>query len=120
MIFLARQDHDRSLSVESIAKGVGAPQNYLGKTLGSLVSHGIVSSTPGRNGGFRLAIPADQLTIARVVDAVDPPSSGRMCLMGERLCTERDPCEAHLRWKVVRDLFRGHIETVTVADLITG
>ncbi len=120
MIFLARQDQDQLTSAEAIAKGVGAPQNYLGKTLGSLVSHGIVSSSPGRNGGFRLAMPADELTIARVVDAVDPPAAQRTCLMGGRLCTEDEPCEAHLRWKVVLDLFRGHIESVTVADLLFG
>ncbi len=120
MIFLARQEEDGAVSAQAIAEGVGAPPNYLGKTLGSLVNHGIVRSSPGRNGGFRLAIPPDQLTIARVVDAVDPPANERTCLMGGRPCTESDPCEAHLQWKVVLDLFRGHIETVTVADLLSG
>ncbi len=120
MIFLDRQEANRSVSVQAIAEGIGAPQNYLGKTLGTLVIHGIVSSAPGRNGGFRLAVPPGELTIARVVDAVDPPRGERMCLMGGRPCTERNPCEAHLRWKVVLDLFRGHIESVTVADLLAG
>jgi Rrf2 family protein len=120
MIYLARQDQDRSLSVKEISQGVGGPQNYLGKTLGSLARHGIVSSSPGRNGGFRLAIPPDELTIARVVNAVDPPNQTQMCLMGGRPCTEEDPCQAHLRWKAILDLFRGHIEDVTVADLLSG
>ena len=119
-IFLAREGRDRPLSAESIADGVGAPRNYLGKTLGSLVSHCIVSSSPGRGGGFQLAIPADELTVARIVDAVDPPRRERMCLMGGRPCVPHDPCVAHLQWKVVLNLFRGHIEGLTVADLLAG
>ena len=66
-IFLARQDRGRPLSAEAIATGLAAPRNYMGKTLSSLVSHGIVASSPGRKGGFRLAVPAAHLTVAQII-----------------------------------------------------
>ena len=117
-IFLARQDRGRPLSAEAIASALDAPRNYMGKTLGSLVSHGIVTSSPGRNGGFRLAVPAVQLTIAQIIDAVDRPRRQRMCLLGGRPCDDENPCAAHGRWKAVLDLSRSHIEDLTIAHLI--
>ncbi|MCH7935134.1 MAG: Rrf2 family transcriptional regulator, partial [Gemmatimonadetes bacterium] len=52
----------------------------MGKTLGSLASRGIVVSSPGRNGGFRLAVPAAELSVAQIMDAVDPPRRRSLCL----------------------------------------
>jgi Rrf2 family protein len=117
-IFLARQDHDRPLSVEAIASGIGAPRNYLGKTLGSLANNGIVVSTPGRNGGFRLAVAAEELSVARIADAVDTPRRSRTCLLGGGPCDNEDPCAMHRRWKAVLDLSRSHIEDLMIAHLI--
>ncbi len=117
-IFLARQDEEQPTSADAVAKALGAPRNYLGKTLGSLVGKGIVSSSPGRNGGFRLAIPADELTVARIVDAVDPPRDEPMCLLGGRLCDDHCPCDAHKRWKAALDLSRASLESLTVAEII--
>lgn len=117
-IFLARQDRGQPLSAEAIATGLATPRNYMGKTLGSLVSHGIVASSPGRKGGFRLAIPAAHLTVAQIIDAVDKPRRPRMCLLGGRLCDGENPCEVHRRWNAVLDLSRSHIEDLTIAHLI--
>ena len=119
-IFLARQDGEQPTSADAVAEALGAPRNYLGKTLGSLVGKGIVSSSPGRKGGFRLAIPARELTVARIVDAVDPPRPESMCLLGGRLCTEDRPCDAHKRWKAAMDLCRAPFERLTVAEIIGG
>ncbi len=117
-IFLARQDQGRPLSAEAIACGLDAPRNYLGKTLGSLVDRRIVASTPGRNGGFRLAVPAEELSVAQIIDAVDPPRRSRMCLLGGRPCDRENPCGAHQRWQAVLDLSRSSIESLTIAQLI--
>lgn len=120
VIFLARQDEEHPTSADAVAEALGAPRNYLGKTLGSLVGKGIVSSSPGRNGGFRLAIPADELTVARILDAVNPPRVENMCLLGGRPCDSHCPCDAHKRWKAAMDLSRTPLESLTVADIIGG
>jgi Rrf2 family iron-sulfur cluster assembly transcriptional regulator len=117
-ILLARQDSGRPLSAEAIATGLDAPRNYMGKTLGSLADKGIVDSSPGRNGGFRLAVPADELSVAQIIDAVDRPMRRRMCLLGDRPCDAENPCIAHKRWSAVQDQFRSHIEGLTIAHLI--
>jgi Rrf2 family iron-sulfur cluster assembly transcriptional regulator len=117
-ILLARQDADRPLSAEAIATGLDAPRNYMGKTLGLLANRGIVVSSPGRKGGYRLAVPADELSVAQIIDAVDRPRRRRMCLLGDRPCDDNNPCIAHQRWSAVLDDFRSHIEGLTIAHLI--
>ena len=119
-ILLARHDQGRPLSAEAIATALDAPRNYMGKTLGSLASRGIVVSSPGRNGGFRLAVPAAELSVAQIMDAVDPPRRRRLCLLGSGPCDHENPCSAHQRWKVVLDLSRSHLEGLTIAHLIAA
>lgn len=117
-IFLARQDEGRPVSAEVIASNLDAPRNYMRKTLGSLASQGIVISSPGRNGGFRLAVPAAELSVGQIIDAVNPPRRRRMCLLGGRLCDSENPCGAHQRWKAVLDVSRGYVGSLTIAQLI--
>jgi len=91
-LLLARQDRGKPLSADAIATGLNAPKNYLGKTLGSLANLGIVVSSLGRNGGFRLAVPPEDLTVAQIMDAVDRPRRIHMCLLGGGPCDSEDPC----------------------------
>jgi Rrf2 family protein len=94
---LARQDQSRPLSAETIATALDSPRNYLGKTLGLLAKRDIVASSPGRKGGFRLAVPAEELSVAQIMDAVDPPQRRHMCLGAEpggRPCDAENPCSA--------------------------
>ena len=90
----------------------------MGKTLGSLANLGIVVSSPGRNGGFRLAVPPENLTVAQIMDAVDRPRRNHMCLLGGGPCDSDNPCSAHQRWKTTLDLSRSPIESLTIAHLI--
>ncbi|HIF06435.1 MAG TPA: Rrf2 family transcriptional regulator [Gemmatimonadetes bacterium] len=117
-ILLARQGQGRPLSAEAIATDLDAPRNYMGKTLGSLANLGIVSSSPGRNGGFRLAVPPEELTVAQIISAVDRPRQSDMCLLGGGRCDSDNPCGAHRRWKATLELSRSHIEELTIAHLI--
>jgi len=123
-LFLARQDRGQPLSADAIATGLDAPRNYMGKTLGSLANQGIVVSSPGRNGGFRLAVPPENLSVAQIMDAVDGARRSRgsrrshMCLLGGWPCDSDNPCSAHQRWKTTLDLSRSPIESLTIAHLI--
>lgn len=70
---------DRNLSTAQIAAGTQVPPGYLSKMLQVLARAGIVTSTPGRAGGFRLARPAEELTVLTVVNAIDPVQRIREC-----------------------------------------
>lgn len=118
VLYLARQPGPTP-AVE-IAAALGAPSNYLSKTLHRLAKAGVVIGTRGPTGGFRLKIPADQLSLSRVVDAFDEPRGSGICLLGGRPCNPLEPCAAHRRWTAIKEEARLGLARTTVADLLKG
>src|SRR4051794_2252565 len=55
------------------------PSPYLAKALQQLAGAGIVSAVPGRRGGYRLARPAEQITLLDIVNAVDGDAPAFRC-----------------------------------------
>ena len=119
-LFLAGRPEGERVSADAIAAAVGAPGNYLAKTLKLLAREGIVSSLRGPTGGFRLEVPAHHLTVADLMTPFETPDLNPMCLLGERPCSERTPCRAHHRWVRTRREARVAFERTTIADLLAG
>ena len=107
-----------ALRADEIAEAIGAPRNYVAKTLNALVKAGIVSSARGPGGGFTLAESPRTLTVARIVDLFDRPRRTSMCLLGAAPCDPASPCTAHPRWSQITAARREPLTTTTIADLL--
>src|SRR5512135_2915506 len=70
---LAAATDEKPIKAERIANAQGIPLNFLENILGELRHAGIVRSHRGAEGGFRLAKPASDISIADVVRAVEGP-----------------------------------------------
>ncbi len=68
---LAKADGDKPVKAERVASAQGIPLNFLENILGELRHAGIVRSQRGAEGGFRLAKPAGEITVADVIRAVE-------------------------------------------------
>jgi Rrf2 family protein len=119
VLHLADQDPGRPVPVGDIAQALDVPRNYLSKTLHQLARAGVVASTFGPGGGFRLAAPAGELTLARVVAPFDA-AGARHCLLGRARCADADPCPAHARWKGISEQVERFFSVTSVADLQHG
>src|SRR6266576_855700 len=64
---------EKPVKAERIATAQEIPLNFLENILGELRHAGIVRSHRGADGGFRLAKPADQVSIADIIRAVEGP-----------------------------------------------
>jgi Rrf2 family protein len=117
LIFLARGDTTQYARAGTIAEATGMPANYAGKVLNRLAQEGIVESSRGPTGGFRLAVPARTITTASVVDLFDASTPNRLCILGASLCNPRRPCAAHARWSAVLDAQRAPLAATTIAAL---
>src|SRR5947209_17722515 len=73
VVELAAAEGDKPIKAERIATAQEIPLNFLENILGELRHAGIVRSHRGAEGGFRLAKPADQLTIADIIRAAEWP-----------------------------------------------
>ena len=118
VLYLARQDEGKPIPAEQVADALGAPRNYLSKTLNALAKHGILASTAGRKGGFSLAVAPAALSVARVLEAFDTPGKRAVCLLGDQPCSPQSPCQAHARWSDVFLASRAPLEGSMIADLL--
>jgi len=117
-LVLARHEVGEPVRTEEIAAALGAPRNYLGKTLNALVRHGILHSVRGPHGGFTLAVPPHRLTVADVVDLfAEPKIALKHCIMANRPCNPDKPCVAHERWTDVTLRARAPLMRTTIAEL---
>jgi Rrf2 family protein len=117
VLFLAQQPGDSIASAVEIADAIGAPRNYLSKTLHTLTRAGLTTSVAGRGGGFALAVPPHRLTLARLISVFDTAEAPSHCLLGDRPCTEH-PCAAHQRWTQIRRAHDFALRSTTIADLL--
>ena len=115
--YIAEHEGDGPVPVSEIAASLGAPQNYLSKTLHQLARAGVLRSVRGPRGGFQLAVPPGRLTLERVAAPFDEVGE-RHCLLGRAQCGDRYPCAAHARWTAVSDSLQAFFRNTTVADLM--
>jgi Rrf2 family protein len=118
-IELAASD-DEPVKAERVATAQGIPLNFLENILGELRHAGIVRSQRGAEGGFRLAKPADQITIADVIRAVDGPLATVRGGPPEESSYPGAAAELPRVWIAVRKSLRAVVERVTVADVASG
>lgn len=117
-LFLAGQPPGQSITAADIAHGLRVPANYLSKILHTLGRAGILHSERGRHGGFQLAHPPDELSLARVIEPFDEFDERSTCLLGRNRCSDGNPCAAHRQWKDVHEIVTGFFKETTLADLL--
>ena len=100
-----------------IAERTGMPRNYLSKLLHQLARAGVLNSERGPGGGFRLAREPARISLAEIIDPVDPAAADQHCLLGRPACRDSDPCQAHERWSAVSGELHRFLAETSVADL---
>jgi Rrf2 family protein len=105
---------------ERIAQAQQIPPNFLENILSDLRNAGIVASRRGADGGYWLARPAAEVSLADVIRAVDGPLANVRGVRSEQV--EYSGSAEGLRevWVAVRASLRGVLEKVTLADLAAG
>jgi Rrf2 family iron-sulfur cluster assembly transcriptional regulator len=98
---------------------MGCPRNYLSKTLHLLTRAGVLRSERGPKGGFRLAISAERLTLARIIAPFEP-AGRRRCLVGRATCGDAHPCPVHHRWTEIAGSVDEFFKKTTIASLLEG
>ena len=118
VLYLAESDAKGSVRASEIAEAIGVPANYLSKILHQLARSGILTSERGPAGGFRLAKPASELPLVKVIDAFEGLSERRKCLLGRKECSDESPCAVHEEWKNAYGPVLDFFSRTTIADLV--
>lgn len=117
--YIAEHQDEGPVPVPVLARALGAPQNYLSKTVHRLGELGVLRPVRGARGGYLLGLPPRRIRLSAIVESFLPEAEQR-CVMGRPVCRDEVPCGAHRRWKEVRETARRFFAETTVADLLSG
>jgi Rrf2 family protein len=105
---------------ELLARSQGIPQNFLENILTELRRSGIVRTRRGADGGYQLARPAAEITVADVLRAVEGPLAAVQGTRPDQLSYEGAAEHLPEVWVALRSSLRSVLEGVTLADLASG
>jgi Rrf2 family transcriptional regulator, nitric oxide-sensitive transcriptional repressor len=116
VVCLAQQP-GQPLTTQQIAKLTRVPAGYLSKVLQALGRADLVLAQRGFHGGFTLAAPAAELTVLRIVGAVDPVQRIHSCPL--KLTTHRGQlCPLHRRLDQADASVEAAFAKTTIAELL--
>ena len=98
MSYLAAQPDGHVCALREVSAAQDVPESFLAKIFQNLVHAGLVVSHRGARGGFALARPASQITLADVIEAVDGPVALNACLSEPGNCERVEECSLHEIW----------------------
>jgi Rrf2 family protein len=117
VVELASANGGGLIKSEAIAEAQDIPQKYLGSILGDLRHAGIVDSQRGTHGGFQLARPASEITIADVIRALDGPLATVRGEPPEDVDYAGSAAPLRDVWFALRANLRAVTEHVSIAEL---
>src|SRR5688500_11982559 len=121
MTAAARHGGEARLSATLLAEETGVPLPTAQKLMGRLASAGLLSSSRGTGGGFRLAREARGISLADIIEAVEGPIAMTACVDDKRNdCALDGHCQVKPHISAVNGALRGALQSVTLASLAEG
>jgi Rrf2 family protein len=121
LIALAKAPDNQLVQARDIATRQKIPKKFLDLIFFELRRHGLIQSIRGRDGGYRLAQAADQISIAQIVRAVDgalaplPCASIRFYRRCDD-CEDEKTCEVRHMMREVRDAASAILDNTSLAE----
>lgn len=109
---------DQIFSTACLARAVCLPPPTVSKLLKTLHSNGLVLSTRGKNGGYRLAFPADQISLAQIVCALEGSIAITECSVKKDLCQLEKHCEIRDSWQGINRVIYDSLAQVSLQDML--
>ena len=106
------------LNATTLADETGLPLPTVQKLVSRLSAGGLIESTRGTGGGFRLSRPAAAISLAEIIEAVEGPIALTACVEeGRHDCALEGDCRVKPHWNAVNGAVRGALDGVTLASL---
>ena len=117
MIDLAMRDGDGPVTLSEISHRQKISLSYLEQLFGKLRRQSLVNSTRGPGGGYRLARPTAEVSVADIILAVDEPIDATQC-GGRENCQDEHKCLTHDLWTSLNTHIFDYLKGVKLSTLI--
>lgn len=118
MIDLALRQHDGPVTLAGISERQKISLSYLEQLFGKLRRHKLVSSVRGPGGGYTLAKPMAEVSVAHIIVAVDEPLDATQC-GGRENCRDEHRCMTHDLWTNLNKRMIDYLDSVMLGDLVS-
>lgn len=124
LIRISQSKSANGLTIPEISDMEKLSQANVGKLLRTLRLGGFIDATRGQNGGYKLARPADEITVGEVLAVL----GGRLFESTfckdhsgiNHICTHTIDCSVRSLWKKVQDVVDSVLERITIKDLLAS
>lgn len=103
----------RDLSVQT---GISLPM--VGKILKSLVHRGLLNSHRGVKGGYQLARPAESISVATIIEAMDGPIGLTTCSVHAGECAHEGRCPSRANWSRINNAVLKSLRGISLVDMV--
>ena len=117
MVDLAMRHGRGPVTLAAISERQHISLSYLEQLFGKLRRHKLVASTRGPGGGYNLARPAQEVSVADIVTAVDEPIDATQC-GGKENCHDDKRCMTHDLWATLNEKMHEYLSSVSLGDLV--
>lgn len=117
MLDLALHQEQGPVALADIARRQDISLSYLEQLFAKLRRAGLVVSTRGPGGGYRLSHAPAEISVSHVIDAVDENVEYTRC-GGQRNCQRHERCLTHELWESLGDHVRAFLDEVTLGSLM--
>lgn len=108
-------------SAAAIAVETQIPQPMASKILKTLAREGLLASSRGVKGGYSLAHPADAISVADIVTALDGPIALTACIVdAPGSCDIERLCPARANWQRINEAIKGALDGITLAEMVAS
>ena len=121
MLDLAQHREEGYISLKTIADRQGYSMKYLEMIVCSLKREGLVASTRGKEGGYRLVRDPEDYTIGEILRCIEDNLAPVACIKAGDICCEHaGECMTVPMWKELDDITNAYLDGVSLQDLLTG
>lgn len=103
LVLLAADPTGRPVMVRELAERLKVPAAYLSKLLQRLSRLGIVQSTRGTQGGFRLTAGGRSMNLMQLIVLINGEQAVRECVLGFKTCADDTACALHGHWRPIKE-----------------
>lgn len=118
MLDLALHYEQGAVTLSDIARRQGISLSYLEQLFARLRRNGLVDSVRGPGGGYNLALPPANISVAKIVIAINENIDATRC-GGEKNCDGEERCLTHNLWEDLSHRIHEFLDSITLADLVS-
>jgi len=108
----------QTLSAEGLSRAVYLPSATVRKLLKLMKRSGLVESSRGKNGGYTLSRPAEEISLAQIISVIEGPIALTECSVKKDLCQIESHCAIRPRWQNINRVIYNSLSQVTLDTML--